>query len=41
MFILPVYGHANPTVFNPKPNQSFDSNGQAVPDKITITSEKT
>lgn len=37
MFILPVYGHANPTVFNPKPNQSFDSNGQAVPDKITIT----
>ena len=37
MFILPVYGHANPTVFNPKPNQTFDSNGQAVPDKITIT----
>lgn len=37
MFILPVYGHASPTAFNPKPNQTFDSNGQAVPDKITIT----
>jgi methionine-rich copper-binding protein CopC len=38
LFFLPVYGHANPTVYNPKPNQTFDtSNGQAVPDKITIT----
>jgi methionine-rich copper-binding protein CopC len=37
MFLLPVYGHASPTVFNPKPNQTFDVNGQAVPDKITIT----
>ena len=37
MFLLPVYGHASPTVFNPKPNQVFDANGQAVPDKITIT----
>ena len=37
MFLLPVYGHASPTVFNPKPNQAFDVNGQAVPDKTTIT----
>ncbi len=37
IFILPVYGHANPTVLNPKPNQTFDINGQAVPDKISIT----
>ena len=37
MFFLPVYGHASPTVFNPKPNQTFDINGQPVPDKITIT----
>jgi len=37
MFFLPVYGHASPTVFIPKPNQTFDINGQPVPDKITIT----
>jgi methionine-rich copper-binding protein CopC len=37
MFFLPVYGHASPTVLNPKPNQAFDVDGQAVPDKITIT----
>jgi len=33
---VPVYGHASPTTFNPKPNQIITSN-QLLPNDVTVT----
>src|SRR5215210_6494054 len=35
-----VYGHASPVIYDPKPNQIFNS-AQSVPDKLTIVFSET
>ncbi len=40
LFIPSAYGHPSPIIYNPQPNQIFNSS-QLVPDKLTITFTET